>query len=113
MLFGNTWMKLSGMDPKKKFGSKAGKDKMMMSMAGGFATALVMSYVLAHFVDYAGATTVVAGAMAGFWVWLGFVATTQAASVLWEGKPVKLFLIHTAQSLIALVVVGIINAVLV
>lgn len=108
MLFGNTWMKLSGMNDKK---IKAGKHKVMMSMAGGLATALLTSFVLAHFVDYAGATTVLGGAMAGFWAWLGFVVTTQVGGVLWEGKPFKLFLLNAAQSLVALAVIGVINAV--
>ena len=111
MLFGNTWIKLSGVDPKKMKGDK--KKMMMTSMLGGAVIALVSSSVMAHFIDYTGATTAMAGAVTAFWAWLGFVATVQVGMVLWEGKPVKLFLLHTAQSLIALVVAGIINAVMV
>lgn len=111
MLFGNTWMKLSGVDPKKMKGDK--KKMMMTSMLGGVVTALLTSYVLAHFVDYVGAVDAMGGAMVAFWAWLGFVATVQAGSFLWEGKPVKLFLLNTTHSLVALVVAGMINAVMV
>lgn len=111
MLFGNTWMKLSGVDPKKTKGDK--KKMMLASMLGGAVTALVTSSVMAHFIDYTGATTAVAGAVTAFWAWLGFVATVQAGSILWEGKPTKLFLLNTAQSLASLVVIAVINAVMV
>jgi len=70
-----------------------------------------MSYVLAHFVDYAEAATAMDGIILGFWVWIGFLATTQIGSVLWEGKPVKLYLINTLHYLVALAVMATILAV--
>lgn len=72
---------------------------------------LLMAYVLAYFVNYTGATTALAGAMAGFWVWLGFIATVQLGTVLWEGKSWSLYLLNVAYYLVSLVVMGIILAV--
>lgn len=90
---------------------EAKKKGMAKSYITMFIGLLVMSYVLAHFVDYAQATTVLGGLTAGFWLWLGFIATVMLGSVLWEGKPVTLYLINVAHYLAVLIVMGIILAV--
>ena len=46
-----------------------------------------------------------------FWLWLGFFATTQLGMVMWEGKPVKLYIINTLHHLVSLVVMSAILAV--
>ena len=102
-LFGNQWKKLMGFTDKSM---KAMKLTPMQAMAGGFISTLVMSYILAHFIDYIQANTIADGAVAGIWIWLGFIATVQLGSVLWEGKPVKLYVINTLHYLAALVVMG-------
>lgn len=109
LLFGRLWMKLSGITEKSI--AEAKKKGMAKSYAIGFLAVLVMSYVLAHFVDYLGATTIAAGMQAGFWLWLGFVATVMVNSFLWEGKPVKLYLLNIAHYLVVLLVMGAILAV--
>ncbi|MBI2541430.1 DUF1761 domain-containing protein [Candidatus Woesearchaeota archaeon] len=102
-LFGSQWKKLMGITDKSM---KEMKMTPVQSMVGGFASTLIMSYVLAHFVDYTRAATFVDGAIAGTWLWLGFVATVQFGTVLWEGKPVKLYVINTLHYLAALVLMG-------
>ena len=109
MLFGKMWMKLSNMDKKKIDAAK--KKGMGMPLFLQFVATVLMSYILAHFVSYTGAKTIVDGAILGIWVWLGFVATVMIGSVLWEGKPVKLFLINAGHVLVSLVVMGAILAV--
>ena len=109
VLFGKAWMKLSGMDKKKI--EKERKKGMAKSYAAGFAVLVVMAFVLAHFVDMAEATTVLEGAQAGFWAWLGFVATIMLNKVLWEGKPFKLYLLDAAHYLVVLLAMGSILAV--
>ncbi len=110
VLFGKAWMKLSGLDGKKleelKKKSSPGKVYALM-----FVGSLVMAYVLSHFIDYTQATTVFEGAQAGFWVWIGFVATVQLGSMLWEGKPAKLYFLNTGYQLVSLLTMGIILAV--
>lgn len=108
VLFGKKWMELMNLDEKKM---EVMKEKAKWSYVWGFLTLLVTAYVLAHIVDYTEATTWLAGLQAGFWVWLGFVATIMLGSVLWEGKPVKLYLIGTAHELVNLLVMGVILAV--
>ncbi len=109
-LFGNLWMKLSGIDSNKK--DKPVKKKSMTgSLIGGFVSLLVMMYVLAYFISYAGAKTWVDGACIGALVWLGFFATTMLGMVLWEGKPFKLYLLSVLHYLVVLVIAGVILAV--
>jgi len=106
LLFGNIWVKLMNFDKKKMEETK--NKGMAKYYALAFLAVLVMSYILAHFVDYAGATNLVQALQLGFWVWLGFFVTTMLNSVLWEGKPVKLYLIGIVHYLVALEVMSLI-----
>ena len=72
----------------------------------GLVFALLTAYVLSWFVSALGAGTVSGGMIVGFWAWLGFFVTTQAGSVLWEGKPWKLYFLNIAYSLVNLLVMG-------
>ena len=109
ILFGRPWMKLVGM----KEGSMQGNQKAMMkSMGLSFLTALVMTYVLAHFVYYVSATTPTQGMQLGFWVWLGFVATMGANEYIFavKPKPWKLYGINVGYILVSLLAMGAILA---
>ena len=110
-LFGKIWMKWSDITSAKLEQMK--KQGMGKTYTVGFIASLIMSYVLAHFVDYVEATTLVAAVQLAFWVWLGFIATVQIGGVLWEGKPVKLFALTTTYQLVSLVVMAIILTLLV
>ena len=100
MLFGKAWMKMMG---KKDMGKK---DSMLMMMAAGYVSSVVMAYVLAIFIQLNGATTPLMGAMAAFWPWLGFVATVTLGSVLWEGKSIQLWVLNAAHHLVGMAVMG-------
>jgi hypothetical protein len=84
---------------------------MAKTTVGSFIGAVVMSYVLALVVDWMGATTLGAGVAAGFWVWLGFVATVTLNSILYERRPVALYVLNNAYYLVALAVAGALFAV--
>lgn len=101
LMFGNAWMKLLGMT--KKDIEKAKKKGMGKTYLIAFVLSLIMAYVLAHFVAIVGGTHFFDGVTVGFWVWLGFVATIAAGSILWEGKAVKLFWINSLYWLVVLV----------
>ena len=104
ILFGKLWMRLSGMSENKLKEVKA--KGMTKSYVIAFIVTLVMSYVLAHFVDYTEATTFALGMQTGFWIWLGFFATTMLGMVLWEGKSVKFYLLNIIHYLVVLLVIG-------
>ena len=108
LLFGKTWMKLINITQKEM---KANKDKAKKGYIFMFVALLVMAYALSLFVNYAGATTLTAGLLVGFWAWLGFVATVLLGGFLWENKPFSLYLINVSHYLVVLVVMGAILAV--
>ena len=107
-LFGKMWMELSGMS-KAKLGKEKSKG-MMPSYLATFVGSLVTGYVLAHVISYTQSATIMDGAVAGFWLWLGFVATVSLGMVLWEGKPIKLYILKNAHQLVSLMVMGAILA---
>ena len=108
-LFGKQWMQLAGLSEKKLKGAK--QKGMGKTFVIAFVSTLIMTYVLAHFVDYVEAKTITDGAVLGFWLWIGFFAPTQLGIVLWEGKPLNLYLINTLHYLVVLVVMSSILAV--
>lgn len=108
VLFAKRWIALMKVSEAEINEMKKGAPR---AYALSFIGALVMSYVLAHIVDYAQATTIVGGVGSGFWLWLGFVATTGSASVLFEGRPAGLYLINSGYYLVSLIVMGAIVAV--
>src|SRR3989344_1544875 len=110
-LFGKEWRRLMGisLDDMKSMSLSP-----MQAMGLGTVVALVMAYVFAHVFVFSSTYMQVSGYMAGlstaFWLWLGFVMTTQIGIVLWEGKPWKLFFLNTAYSLVSLAEMGVIIA---
>lgn len=109
LLFGKQWMQLMNINlaamNKPEMKKKATRGYVIM-----FIALLVMAYVLAHFVDYADANSIGEGILAGFWIWLGFLATTMLGSFLWEDKPLALYLINVGHYLVVLLVMGAILA---
>jgi len=103
MGFGNAWMKLSGF--KEKDMKKAKQKGMAKSYFITFIGSLVTAYVLAIFV----ANLSLQGAMqTGFWIWLGFIASTTLGVVLWEGKPWGLYFINAVYYLVSIEIMSLI-----
>jgi hypothetical protein len=104
-LFAGPWQKLTGV------GEADMKAALPKAMAVDLIGSLIMAFVLAHAVVYAGAATVVLGAAVGFFSWLGFVATVTIAQVTYERRPFRLFLINNGALLVSLVLMGAILAI--
>ena len=109
-LFGKVWMKLSGITQKEA--AKAKKKGMAAGYVGQFLVLLVMAYVLSMFINYLGAKTPAEAIGVGAWLWLGFVATTTAEKVIWEGKSVKLYLFNNVHNLLGIAVMAAVLAVM-
>ncbi len=104
LLFGKTWVKLSGVEMGK------GKSPAMLYIINFVAT-LIIAWVLAHTIKYSGAGTSVDALMVGFFTWLGYFAlATLLGSILWEGKPFKLYLINAGYWLVNIEVMSLILA---
>jgi len=100
-LFAKPWMALLGItpDPSKRKGLVGG-------MIASFIGDLILALVLSHFVIWSGASTIGWGAFVGFVSWLGFIAAPNLPQGIYEGRPVRLFLINAGYWLVGLLVVG-------
>ena len=104
-LFGKTWMSMMGSNMQSM--SREGMGK---TYAFSFVGSLVTAAVLARLVGMMGAKTFGAGIQAGFWVWLGFVATVTLASVLYEKRSWNLYALNNGYQLVSLAIMGAILA---
>lgn len=104
LLFVKPWMKLIGKS-KEKQGDMSDLPKLLVV---SFIAGLLMAFVLSVTIGFMQATTWADGIRAGFWTWLGFVATYGLVNTLYEGKPLKLFAINTGYYLVSLILMGII-----
>jgi hypothetical protein len=111
-LFGKKWSELMGwgvMTPEKMAEMQK---KARPAYAISFVGSLLMAYVLAHSIVFAGAflnvTGIAAGLQAAIWSWLGFVAPVTIGTVLWDGKPWMLWVINAGYYLVLLLAMGII-----
>ncbi len=98
-LFGKTWKSLMGFTDESM---KSMKMTSTQAMVGGFITALIMAYVLAHFMGLLGIADLGAAMQLACWIWLGFMATVMVGSYLWEGKPFKLFVLNAVEGFVAI-----------
>jgi hypothetical protein len=104
-VFGGAWMRLVGITSDM---TAAAKRRMPAMMGIAFLSSVIMAYVLAHFAIAWAVFDVISAIELGFWVWLGFVATTQISVVLWEMKPWKLFFINTGYSFVSFITAAVV-----
>jgi hypothetical protein len=109
LLFGNKFLQIINWSPEKI--TEMGNQSHAKELIIAFVLSLVLVYVLAHFVQYTKATTAMAGIQTAFWLWLGFVVTTQLPTVIFEQRPLGLFLINVAYQFVGCAIAGAILAV--
>ena len=99
-LFGNVWLELIG---KKQ-------QDLMKNASRAYSTiyvaSLVTSAMLAFFINLAQAGSVMDGMRIGFLAWLGFVATSTLAAYVFEGRPIKLYVLYNTYQLVAFLAMG-------
>lgn len=112
MLIGYLWYSKWLLGPIWKKHSKNKEEKMgLPTLAMGFGVSLLIAYFIAFFASALAITTVLDGMCLGFFLWLGFVATTQAASPIWTKGSWMLFAVETGYKFVSFVVMaGIIGA---
>ncbi len=66
-----------------------------------FLSSLILTYILAHFLQYTKATNVASGLQTAFWLWLGFIITTQLPTVIFEGRKPGLYLLNIGYQFVA------------
>ena len=104
LIFGNKFIELSGWTPAQL--EKIAAESHWSQYAIAFVCSLVLVYILAHFVQYTGAKGVADGMQTAFWLWLGFVATTQLATVIFEQRRLGLYVLNVGYQLVASLICG-------
>lgn len=100
-LFAKPWTKLVG-----KTEEDLKKSNKPTPYIVTFVCALVMAYILAHFVVYTQSNTLLLGLQTGWWAWVGFVATTSLINSLFASRSWKLYLIDVGYHLVSLIAMG-------
>ncbi len=99
LLFGKYWMRKMGFT---KDDLEAKGSDYILSMAASFIT----MFILVQFILALGTDSFHKGAMIGFFMWLGFVATSTISQVVWEGKKMSIYFLYNAMQLLTLVLTG-------
>jgi Protein of unknown function (DUF1761) len=103
-VFGKTWMTLTGKTPEDMQQGARNAYAMM------FIAALVLAFVMAHVVRWAGAGSLSGGVKVGITMWIGFVLTVTSGGVIFEGRPLKLYWLNSGYHFFSLVIGGAILA---
>ena len=103
VVFGNAWLRLRGIDP-----GTAEMTPEVWQMTGQLARNLVLATVLAHLLRWLEVATWKRALQVGLLVWFGFQAMAVVGSVLHEGYPLGLYLIHVGDALQATLVMALI-----
>ena len=67
---------------------------------------IVIAFAIALFAQASGVDTAVEGLLLGLAAGLGFVATTLAASYIFESRPLKLYLINAGYPVVSFTLIG-------
>jgi hypothetical protein len=100
VVFRKSWKKLVG------FAEGDTPKNAVLGMVSSFVAVLLLSYVIAHVVVWAGVTTFVGGAKLGVICWLGFMAPPLFTQHIYENRRVNLFAINAAYWLLVMAIGG-------
>lgn len=98
-MFADRWMK--SINKKQEDLGEPGPAMALMVVG-----ALLQAYILAHFVYYAQATTLVDGARTGLWIWLGFIAPVALGIKMFENRPWDWYILNVGYYLLILMING-------
>ncbi len=100
VIFKKSWSKLVGLAE----GSKP--KNVIFGFTASLVACLLLSFVLAHVVSWAGAVVFTGGFKLGVIAWLGFMAPPLFAEHIWEGRRANLFAINAGYWLLAMAIGG-------
>jgi hypothetical protein len=105
--FAKPWIKMMGIDPKKMKEHNKNMGATYSLMMGG---SLIGAFVFNMLLNAAGITDIHSAVRFGFWLWLGFVFTTQLNSHLFSGRKFQpaLLAIDSGYQLVSLGIMAVI-----
>jgi len=109
LLFANKFMQLINWTPEQL--RQIESESHVKELVIAFVMSFLLVYILAHFVQYTKATNAIGGIQTAFWLWLGFIVTTQLPLTLFEKRSFGLFLINVTYQFVGSALAGVILAV--
>ena len=109
VLFGKKFLEIVGWTPEEQAQIVAQTHWTVYLIA--FLSSLILVGTLAYFIAYTGAKGVAGGMQTATCLWLGFVATTQVATVIFEQRKLGLYLLNVGYQLVAGLICGALLAV--
>ncbi len=106
-IFANIFVDIVGREQLEKMVADSHWSQYLIA----FVSSLVLVYILAHFVQFTGSKTAGGGLQTAFWLWLGFVVTTQLSAVIFEQRKLGLYLLNIGYQLVACLICGAILAI--
>ena len=100
LVFRKSWLTLAGFSETNKPKNGA------MTMVSSFIACLLLTFVIAHVVAWAGAITFTGGAKLGIICWLGFMAPPLFTQHIAENRRANLFAINAAYWLLVMAIGG-------
>lgn len=100
LLFAKAWTREMGYDMNDKAKMEEMRKSAGPAYAGSFVASLISAFTLALILHGLRAEDLHFGLMAGFHIWLGFVATVQFTGALFAKQSMKLFAINTGYQLV-------------
>ncbi|MGO8933944.1 MAG: DUF1761 domain-containing protein [Terracidiphilus sp.] len=100
LVFRKSWMTLAGFSETNKPKNGA------MTMVCSFIACLLLTFVIAHVVHWAGAATFTGGAKLGVICWLGFMAPPLFTQHIAENRRANLFAINASYWLLVMAIGG-------
>jgi len=100
-IFADPWMQSVG---KTREEIQADQDWKAYGVAG--LNSLIMPFIMANVLNWAGASGIVPGLTVGLIVWLGFMAMPQATNYAFAGHPRNLWFVDSGYHLVSFLVIG-------
>jgi hypothetical protein len=109
LLFGNKFIQIMGWTPEQiqQMHTSGPPTGLIVT----FLASAILVYILAHFVQYTKAVNALGGLQTAFWLWLGFIVTTNLQTVLFEQRPLGLYLLNISYQFVACALAGVVLAV--
>ena len=104
-VFGGIWMRLSHITPESV---EQGKRRMFITVPLALLASMLIAYVMNYFGIAWGVYDWVGAVELGFWCWVGFAAPVMLGMVLWEQKPVVVYLINVLHWLVAFIAMALV-----
>lgn len=104
LLFARRWEQLTNVDMSKT-------NNPTLAMIAMLVMSVLTAFALFAVVSYSGASNAVQGALIGALVAGGFIATNHVNLVAFERRPIQLFVLNNANTLLSMAVQGAIFAV--